>query len=781
MIRSRLFLSDCVSQKSRIAVRASPAHFRLLVKGTVQGVGFRPFVYRLAQKLNLKGEVLNSSAGVVIDLEGDPGNLDTFVELLQMEKPPAANLTEIHKLILPLQHYQEFKIGKSPAKKELELHIPADIATCPDCEKEIFDPADRRFEYPFTNCTNCGPRYTIIRDLPYDRPFTSMSQFQMCPDCQKEYDDPADRRFHAQPNACPVCGPSLNFISLDGSLSRAEPLDEAVARLKKGEIIAVKGIGGFHLACDASSEVAVSNLRARKKRTAKPFAIMLKDVQTVKQICEVTGTELQILESAERPIVLLRKKENCPVASQVAPSLGYLGVMLPYAPLQHLLLEKSGMILVMTSANKSEEPIWYRDEEIQENVRGLADGILTHNRQIERFCDDSVVGVVVEKPVTWRRSRGFVPRPLIITEKFDLPIFAAGGHFKSSFCLARGNDIFLSPHIGDLENLESFQAYQEVYRHYQKLFEIKPQIAAHDLHPEYLATKFVQNLEGVKRIGVQHHEAHIASCMAEHNLQGSVIGVASDGTGLGWDGKIWGGEFFVGDANNFHRAAHFKYLPLPGGEAAILRPAQMSVSFLWDVFGEEIYNLDLPLISELGKAKIETLIKMLRSGLNSPFCSSLGRIFDAVSVILNYREKITYEAEAAIALEVLAKGLVAEPYPFTLRFDLNPGQIDLGPAIKEMVRGLKDNSPKSRLAARFHSTIIAIVVSVCQKLRILHQLNRVCLSGGCFMNRILLGGCYHSLREDGFEVYFNSLVPINDGGLSVGQALIANRRKKQCA
>jgi hydrogenase maturation protein HypF len=738
-------------------------------------------VYRLAQNLKLNGRVYNNSIGVIIDLEGNTETLRRFLEHLSNQKPPAANITELEKEILPLQGYQGFKIWKSAEKQELKLHVPADIATCADCEQEIFDQTDRRNDYPFTNCTNCGPRYTIIRDLPYDRPSTSMAEFDMCPECQREYDDPLDRRFHAQPNACSKCGPSLSFISLESGNSTRQPLEEVVKRLQEGEVIAIKGIGGFHLACNAENGEAVRLLREKKRRTAKPFAITVKSLEAAQKICEVSEAEAQILQSSERPIVLLRKKVDCSVAEEVAPGLKYLGVMLPYSPLHHLLLGKSEMILVMTSANNSEEPILYRDEEVLEKVSNLADGILTHNRKIERFCDDSVVSVVLDKPVLWRRSRGFAPRPLIVKENFEIPIFAAGGHFKNSFCLARGNDLFLSPHIGDLENLESYQAYIDVYRHYQRLFEIKPEIAAHDLHPEYLATKFVQTLEGVKKIGVQHHEAHIASCMAEHGLNEPVIGVAFDGTGLGWDGKIWGGEFLVGDAKKFQRVAHFKYLPLPGGEAAILHPAQMEVSFLWDVFAENIYELNLPLLKNIGEAKMSALVKMIQVGINAPLTSSLGRIFDAVSVILNYREKISYEGEAAVALEMLATGLRGKPYPFEFLTEAGSTVIDLQPTLKEIIEELNQNISKNRIAARFHSAIIEVVGAVCQKIEKTGGLKKVCLSGGCFMNRILLEGCFRRLTDLGFEVYFNSQVPINDGGLAVGQALIANARKEQCA
>jgi len=780
MTNGQVLISECTYQKEVRVVSKELQHWRIVVRGTVQGVGFRPFVYRLAQNLKLNGRVYNNSTGVIIDLEGNTETLRRFLELLSNQKPPAANITELEKEILPLQHYQGFEIRKSAEKQALKLHVPADIATCADCEQEIFDQTDRRNDYPFTNCTNCGPRYTIIRDLPYDRPFTSMAEFQMCPECQREYENPLDRRFHAQPNACSRCGPSLNFVPLDGGICPQPPLEEVVRRLKEGQVIAVKGIGGFHLACNAENSRAVALLRERKKRTAKPFAIMVRNLEKAQEICDVSEAEAQILQSSERPVVLLRKKIECSVAEEVAPGLKYLGAMLPYSPLHHLLLEKSKMILVMTSANNSEEPILYRDEEVVEKAGHLTDGILTHNRKIERFCDDSVVSVVLDKPVLWRRSRGFVPRPLIVKENFEVPIFAAGGHFKNSFCLGRGNDLFLSPHIGDLENLESYQTYAEVYRHYQRLFEIKPEIAAHDLHPDYLATKYVQTLAGVKKLGAQHHEAHIASCVAEHRLNEPVIGVAFDGTGLGWDGNIWGGEFFIGDVKKFERAAHFKYLPLPGGEAAILHPAQMSLSFLWEVFGEEIYESGLSVLKHLGKAKTSALVKLIQAGINAPFTSSLGRIFDAVSVILNYRDQISYEGEAAIALEMLATGQKEKPYPFELQSGSESTVIDLKPAIEQIVKDLNQNISKDRIATRFHATIIEVVVAVCQKIEKAEGLKQVCLSGGCFMNRILLEGCYRRLTESGFEVYFNSQVPINDGGLAVGQALIANARKEQC-
>lgn len=780
MTNGQIFISECAHQREVAESPKGIQHWRFLVKGTVQGVGFRPFVYRLANRLGLKGRVYNNSTGVIIDSEETPETLKCFSELLSAEKPPAANITKIDREVLPLQHYQGFKIWKSADKQELRLHVPADIATCGECQKEILDSLDRRYGYPFTNCTNCGPRYTIIRDLPYDRPFTSMAEFQMCPECQREYDDPLNRRFHAQPNACSKCGPSLNFVSLDGSNSARAPLEEVVKRLQEGQVIAIKGIGGFHLACDARNPNAVRQLRERKKRSTKPFAIMARSLEEAEKICEVSEKEARVLESTERPIVLLRKRVDCSVAEEIAPGLKYLGVMLPYSPLHHLLLEESKMILVMTSANVSEEPILYQDEEALERSGSWADGILTHDRKIERFCDDSVVSTVLDKPVLWRRSRGYVPRPLIVKEHFEIPIFAAGGHFKNTFCLARGHDLFLSPHIGDLENLESFQAYQGVYQHYQKLFEIKPEIAAHDLHQEYLATKFVQDLSGVKKIGVQHHEAHIASCMAEHDLRRPVIGVAFDGTGLGWDEKIWGGEFFTGDPKKFQRMAHFKYLPLPGGEAAILHPARMSLSFLWEVFGEEIYELNLPLLKHLGKARTSALVKMIQAGINAPFTSGLGRIFDAVSVILDYRDRIGYEGEAAIALEMLATGQRERPYPFELQSGSEPYIIVLNPTIEQIVKDLNQNISKGQIAARFHATVIEVVAKLCQKIKRAEGLKQVCLSGGCFMNRILLVGCYQRLTKSGFEVYFNSLVPINDGGLAVGQALIAYARKEQC-
>ena len=780
MADGQLLISECSYRPEVEAATEELQHWRLLVRGTVQGVGFRPFVYRLAQSLNLKGRVSNNSSGVVIDLEGERREIVLFMDLLQAKKPVAANITEVVKQILPLEHFSDFQIVKSTGKEELKLHLPADLATCPDCEQEIFDSSNRRWAYPFTNCTNCGPRYTIIRDLPYDRLYTSMAEFEMCPECQKEYDNPSDRRFHAQPNACLKCGPSLSLVTLSAGKASGDPLEETVGRLKEGEIIAVKGIGGYHLACDALNPEAVGRLREKKKRTAKPFAIMVRNLERAKKICSVSEAEAEILRSGERPIVLLQKQEHCPVATEVAPGLKYLGVMLPYSPLHHLLLEKSGMILVMTSANYSEEPIWYRDEEVKEKLASLADGILTHNRKIERFCDDSVVSVAAGQPILWRRSRGFVPRPLMVKEYFAEPIFAAGGHFKNTFCLAKGNDLFLSPHLGDLENLESYQAYQEVFGHYQKLFEIKPVIAAHDLHPEYLATKFVQTLEGVRKIAVQHHEAHIASCMAEHGLAGPVIGVAFDGTGLGWDGKIWGGEFFIGDVQGFQRVAHFKYLPLPGGEAAILHPAQMAVSLLRNVYGEKLFELRLPVVRKLGRAKLQLLLRMMESGINSPLCSSLGRIFDAVSIILNFREKITYEGEAAIVLEMTADSQRESSYPFELRLEQEPIQIDLSLAVRQMVRDLEENVPPAEIAGRFHSTVIETVVAISKKMKEKSSISQVCLSGGCFMNRILLEGCYQRLTGLGFEVYFNSRVPINDGGLAVGQAVIANARKEQC-
>ncbi len=765
-----------------MAVRA-----QVVVRGIVQGVGFRPFVYRLAQEHRLAGWVLNSTQGVVIEVEGDRGRINRFLSALTASPPPQALIERVETNLLPSIGYSSFVIEASRGGDEFVLISP-DICICADCLSELRDPQDRRHGYPFINCTNCGPRFTIIGDIPYDRPKTTMRVFAMCPRCQREYDDPDDRRFHAQPNACPVCGPQVQLVGngdrLGEATAQAEAIDTARRLLVEGEILAVKGLGGFHLACDATNPRTVATLRERKRRVDKPFAVMSPDVETVRRYCHVSEGETQLLETPARPIVLLRRRPDSPIAREVAPGNSYTGVMLPYTPLHYLLFEGNGRngtemppALVMTSGNLSEEPIATGNEEALDRLAQLADYFLLHDRDIHVRCDDSVTRLFRGQEAILRRSRGYAPFPVRLNLELK-EVLACGAELKNTFCLTKGTYAFLSQHIGDMENYETYESYRSAIEHFQRLFRVEPRAVAHDLHPNYLATRYALELaeaEGLREVGVQHHHAHVVSCMAENGVSDRVIGVAFDGTGYGADGHIWGGEFLLADYRRFRRLAHFKYVPLPGGEAAIRRPYRMAISHLLSAFGEEALDLPLELWSRVHPAELALIRRMMVTEVNCPVTSSCGRLFDAMSALLGVRGVVNYEGQAAIELEMLAAEGVDEAYDWNCS-RAHPRIIDPAPLLRGVVSDLIRGVDTGVISAKFHNTIAVVIAAVSEAARQRTGVGTVALSGGVFQNMYLLGRTLEELERRGFETLIHHQVPANDGGIALGQAVIASAK-----
>jgi hydrogenase maturation protein HypF len=760
------------------------------VSGIVQGVGFRPYVYRLATGRRLRGTIRNTSAGVTIEVQGPAETVQDFVEHLPAEAPPLARITNVAVHDVPcvatqVGGNQEFCIVHSREGEEVRTLISPDVAICPDCLREMFDPKDRRFRYPFINCTNCGPRFTIIRDIPYDRPSTSMAMFPMCPACLAEYENPLDRRFHAQPNACWKCGPRVELWDKSGKrIECRDPIAEAVSGLDTGLVVAVKGLGGFHLAVDATNPAAVALLRQRKRRVEKPFAVMVPDLQAAHEVCEVDGASAKVLQSIQRPIVLLPKKLRpggdarlSIIPDEVAPFNRYLGIFLPYTPLHYLLLAEGGFkALVMTSGNLSEEPIAIDNREAVHRLSGLADYFLVHNRDILLRCDDSVVRVAGGVPRQLRRSRGFVPVPVFL--KDDQPsVLAVGGELKNTICLTKGKHAFLSQHVGDLENVESYSFFHEAIEHLERILEIRPEIIAYDLHPNYFSTRWALQHSGAKLVGVQHHHAHIASCMAENHLEGRVIGFALDGTGYGTDGNIWGGEVLIAGYEDFERAAHFEYVPLPGGEAAIREPWRMAVSYLAHHFGREFLGLSIPFVGQLDMAKTELLLRMVERKVNSPLTSSCGRLFDAVAALIGIRQEVNYEAQAAIELEMAILPSDDETaYPMKLLPQDDQWIIGTRPLFEALLDDLGQNLPVAAISRRFHNGLVEGFVHLAVLLRKKTALHRVCLSGGTFHNVYLSQRLEAQLSKAGFEVFTQKEVPSGDGGLSLGQALVAAAR-----
>ncbi|MCL5110662.1 MAG: carbamoyltransferase HypF [Chloroflexi bacterium] len=757
-----------------------PSRLRVVVRGVVQGVGFRPHVYRLAQAYGLTGWVLNSTEGVVLEVEGT--STAAFLRDLSIKAPPQARIERVEVTRLPPVGYPAFSIQESEERESGLALVSPDVAICEDCRRELFDPANRRYRYPFINCTNCGPRFTIVQDIPYDRPKTTMRAFAMCPECEGEYHDPADRRFHAQPNACDRCGPQVELVAPRQTLTGEQAIQAARALLQDGRIVAVKGLGGFHLACDATDEEAVAELRRRKGRGEKPFAVMARDSATVERLCHADEDERHLLESPQRPIVLMRRRAGGPVAPAVAPHNAWLGVMLPYTPLHYLLLAgEMPAALVMTSGNHSEEPLAIDNEEARERLSGLADAFLWHDREIGVRCDDSVTRTFQGREMLLRRSRGYAPYPLRL-ESAKGQVLACGGELKNTFCLTRDGYAFLSHHVGDLENWETLRSFEAGVAHFRHLFRVAPKALAYDLHPDYLSTKYALGPagEGKRLVGVQHHHAHVTSCLAENGLQGQVIGVAFDGTGYGSDGAVWGGEFLIASPASFQRVGQLAYVPLPGGAAAIARPCRTALSFA-AAAGEWVGALALLRghlhregLPGLDRSEEEVLRRQVGGRLNSPATSSCGRLFDAVSALAGVRQAVNYEGQAAIELEMSVDARDTGAYHLPL---MPVGQgfvLDHRPLIRAVLADAAAATPAGAIAARFHKGLAAAVLAGCQWVRRRHGLQRVALSGGVFQNTTLLTLCLILLENDAFKVYTQHQVPCNDGGLALGQALVAN-------
>ncbi len=776
-------------------MRESIWRVKIAIYGAVQGVGFRPFVYRLARELHLTGWVLNSAQGVFIEVEGPKEQLEEFLRRLQRDKPPRAVIQSLESSWLDPIGYTEFEIRHSDESGQKTAFILPDIATCPDCLREIFDPADRRYRYPFTNCTNCGPRFSIIEALPYDRPNTTMRRFPMCPDCQAEYENPQDRRFHAQPNACPQCGPHLELWDRQGTVlaRHDEALLQAAQAIRQGLIVAVKGLGGFHLICDARNEQAVQELRRRKHREEKPFALMYPDLETVKEHCEVSDREERLLCSPEAPIVLLRRKaftpdpslspHPCPplpprgegpgddagVAPAVAPHNPYLGVMLPYTPLHHLLMAELGFPVVATSGNLSDEPICTDEHQALEKLNALADLFLVHNRPIARHVDDSIVRIVGNRELVLRRARGFAPLPIRLRTSEPKTVLAVGAHLKNTVALAVGPQVFISQHIGDLETAEAFRAFERVIGDLERLYETHPKLIAHDLHPDYLSTQYAQ-ARAPHTVAVQHHYAHVLSCMAENELDGPVLGVSWDGTGYGLDGTIWGGEFLLVTPESFTRVAHLRTFRLPGGDQAIREPRRSALGVLYELFGEALFHQEerraLAPLQSFPKDKLRLLHTMLQKNLNSPRTSSVGRLFDAVASLVGLRQISRFEGQAAMELE-FASIETTESYEYVLVGE----RLDWGPMLVGILGDVQAGVPVGKIAARFHNTLVEMIVAVARHV----GEERVVLTGGCFQNKYLTERAIVRLREEGFRPYWHQRIPPNDGGIAVGQVVAALR------
>jgi len=745
----------------------------IIVEGIVQGVGFRPFVFQLAKRLELYGEVANTADGVAIHLEGTSEAIRTFVKDLAEKSPPLSYITGISVSEGKLNGFTSFGIAPSRPDIHKSTLISPDAAICDACLKELFTPEDRRYRYPFINCTHCGPRYTIIDDIPYDRPNTSMKHFVMCEKCQAEYDDPTDRRFHAQPNACTYCGPHVFLHDAKGSrILSTDPIRETILLLKQGHIVAVKGLGGFHLAVDAARSDAVIRLRKRKGHEEKPFAVMSKDLERISAYAVISSEEHKLLTSSQRPIVLLKKREPHPLAEAVSPENAYFGVMLPYTPLHYLLLDSDFVALVMTSGNLSEEPIAIENFEAFERLGGIADYFLVHNRDIYLGSDDSIVRHAADATRNLRRSRGFVPRPVFLRDR-QPQVLGCGAELKVTACLTKGNQAFLSQHIGDMENPTTYSFFKQTVSHLERILDIHPEIIAHDLHPDYLSTRYaLEEREAQSRIAVQHHHAHIVSCMAENRIDGPVIGLAFDGTGYGTDGTIWGGEVLLADAKAFQRLAFLDPVPMPGGEAAIREPWRMAVSYIVEAFGTDFPIQEIPALRSLEPEAMRTVLQMIQKGVRCPLTSSLGRLFDGVACILGLKQTVRFEGQAAMALEMAAKDGIKEFYDYRQMTEI-PIKVPTRPIIQGVVSDLWDGVPTEVISGKFHATVIEFFSGVCDVVATQTGVRRVALSGGVFQNAILLKGFIASLTRRGFEVYTHSQVPTNDGGIALGQAVVA--------
>jgi hydrogenase maturation protein HypF len=759
---------------------------RITIRGTVQGVGMRPFVYRVAMSERLTGWVRNDGGGVTIEAYGSPEALARFLGRLEAERPPASRFDDVacERLPAPDEPAREFRIvdSEAPGASEPRISIPADMATCGDCLAELRDPADRRHRYPFTNCTNCGPRFTIARGVPYDRPLTTMAPFALCAACRREYEDPGDRRFHAEPNACPECGPHLTLLGPDGRVlaGRDAALRAAARALAEGRIVAVKGVGGFHLACDATSSEAVVRLRERKRREEKPLAVMPRDLAEAERLAELSGAERALLGSVERPIVLARRRDGGGLAPEVAPDTPLVGLLLPYSPLHHLLLAEAGVPLVMTSGNLSEEPIAFRNDDALERLSGIADLLLVHDREIETRADDSVAKVVLGRPLLLRRSRGYAPRGLPVARRFARPTLACGALLKNAFCLGLSDAAHLGPHIGDLENLATLESFEAAVARMERFLRTTPELIAHDLHPEYVSTRYALDrarAAGIPAVAVQHHHAHVAAAMAEHRLDGPVLALAWDGTGLGDDGTAWGGELFLATFERYERLATFRPVALPGGDAAIREPWRIALAALEDAFAGEPPLDALPLFRRVAPADVAVVRQMIAQGFNAPRAHGAGRAFDAVGAIALARPVARYEGQVAVALDAAVDPAERGRYRYVVDTTTSPWQLDLRPLVRDVARDVADGRAPGVVAARFHGALVAGAVELVRLAASRHGRLPIVLTGGCFANATLAEGICEALAPS-CPVYLHGLVPPGDGGIALGQALVADARMR---
>jgi len=740
----------------------------------VQGVGFRPWVYRLAREEGIAGRVRNDPQGVTIEAFGARDALDEFLRRLRASPPPAARIEELRALSISAEWDEGFRIVDSGAIGERRVSIPPDLATCEACVREIFEPSDRRYRHPFANCTSCGPRFTIAEDVPYDRATTSMAGFVMCAACREEYEDAENRRFHAQPNSCPACGPQLELLRPSGErVVTDDPLATVAELLRDGGIVAVKGLGGFHLACDATRSDVVGRLRERKKRDEKPFAVMTRDLAAAGRIVWVGEQEALLLASPERPIVIVSVRSGSGLAPEVAPGNPTVGLLLPYSPLHHLLLADAGRPLVMTSGNLSDEPMVFRDDEALARLGEVADLLLTHDREIRTRCDDSVARVIAGSPVVFRRSRGYVPRPIPVPGGFERPVLACGGHLKNTFCLASSDAAWMGPHIGDLENAETLGALADTVERLERFLQVRPEIVAHDLHPDYLSTRYALRRPELLKVGVQHHHAHVASAMAEHGLSGQVLGVAYDGTGYGTDGMAWGGEILVARYEGFERLATFRPLRLPGGEAAIREVWRLALAMVDDALGNETSPEAIPVLRGIAADRIAVVRRLVARGVNSPQAHGVGRVFDAFGALVLGRPRASFEGQVALEWNLAADPREPGRYGYRIDWQADPWQLDLRPLVRETVSDLLAGCTPGVLSGRFHNTLAAATAELIGG-AIRHRGRLpVVLTGGCFQNALLTEKVLQALQPD-LEVYIHGEVPPGDGGLCLGQAVVAD-------
>ena len=748
---------------------------KIVVKGIVQGVGFRPFIYKNATKNNLKGFVNNTSKGVFIEVEGYEEDITSFIEEIKHKPPVLSKVTDIKIIDKEIEGYTNFKIIESKEEEEAITLISPDIAICDDCLRDIRDKNNRRYRYAFTNCTNCGPRFSITKKVPYDRENTTMDVFQMCSECREEYNDPLNRRFHAQPNGCSKCGPRVYICNKEGNeIISNDPIKDIAKEIKNGKIVAIKGIGGFHLACDAKNKEVINELRKRKKRPRKPLAVMMRDIETVKKYCDVNELEERILFGNKKPILLLDKKRNSLLPKELTNyQNGKLGVMLPYTPVHHILFSEDIDILVMTSANISGEPMVYKNHEAIEKLKGIADFYLMNNRHIYIHIDDSVSRVILGKERVLRNARGYAPKSMEIKDMAYS--IALGANSNNTFAIANNENIFFSNYIGDLANYNTWQHYINSLEHMKGIYKIDPKSYFYDLHPNFYQNELLKEIK-TKKIGIQHHHAHIVACMAEHSLEEEVIGIAFDGTGYGIDGKLWGGEFFICDKERFKRLAHLNYVALPGGEGAIREPWKIAISYLYDIFKED-YAAYVP--KHLQEKKHQIITEIIKKDINSPKASSIGRLFDAVAALLGFDAKITFQGEAAIDLENLCCRDDQSFYQYNISLEDGIYIIDCKPLIKSVVIEVIDGIDKELIARRFHNTIIKFTIELCEILRKEYNLSSVVLSGGVFQNEILLINVYKELIKRDFKVYIHEQIPANDEGISIGQMIIGNEILKK--